>query len=212
MERIRVLLIDPDPCERQGLRHYLEQAGDLVVGEAGEGEEGLHAASRLAPEVALLEVELPGLNGVEVARRLQAVRPRVRVLALSAYVKDEYILGLLDVGAAGYLVKGEPAASIVAAVREAARGSEGLFSQAIACRLADFARCRMDRTAEGGLTVREHEILALMARGWDNGRIAHELYLGKQTVSNYVSRIYSKLGVKSRTEAILHAVRSGLGQ
>src|SRR5947207_4195665 len=141
MSAIRVVLVDDHPVVRAGIRHLLEQAPDLTVaGEASDGVEALHLAAELAPDVLLLDMELPGLSGVEVARRLQAAGSPVRVLALSAHDDPQYIFGLLTSGAAGYLTKDEAPQTIVEAVRGVARGEKGWLSRRVTAKVMQRER------------------------------------------------------------------------
>jgi len=212
MQAIRVVLADDHPVVRTGIRTFLEQAADIeVLAEAEDGKAALRLAEELEPDVLLLDMELPGITGVEVTRRLQAAGSLVRVLALSAYDDEQYVFGLLDAGAAGYLLKDEALEAIVAAVRGVARGEGGWFSRQVAEKVVAWARG--ERAAPPGvarLTEREVEVLRLLARGWDNRRIAETLCIGEQTVKNHVSRIYAKLGVESRVEAVIRAISLGL--
>ncbi len=207
-EVIRVLLADDHPALRVGLRVLLDQAPDVeVVGEAGSGEEALAQIETLQPDVAVLDCLLPSLAGAEVAAKVQRQGLPTRVLALSAYEDEKYVRGMLEAGAVGYLLKSEAPERIVAAVRAAARG-EGYFSPAVAAQMAAWVRGEGREGA--GLTERELEVLRLMARGWDNRRIAQELVISEGTVKNHVTNIYAKLGVRSRAGAVAWAWQQGL--
>ena len=208
METIRVILADDHPVVREGIRSLLEQAPDiLVVAEASDGAEALHLAEELTPDVLLLDMEMPGVTGVEVARRLRAAGSPVRVLALSAYDDEQYIFGLLEAGAAGYLLKDEAREGIVAAVRGVARGEEGWLSRPVAEKVMQ----RIGKGTEGvcPLTGRELDVLRLLAQGWTNARIAEELGVGERTVKFHMENLLGKLGVDSRTEAVVEGIRRG---
>lgn len=203
---IRVLLIDDHPIVRSGIRMLLEQVDDIqVVGEADHGDDALGLVKRLNPDVLLLDMEMPGKTGVEVARELKAADAPVRILALSAYDDEQYILNLLTEGAAGYLTKEEALDTIVDAVRGVARGEEGWLSRRATARVASASV--KERTKDPiQLTERETEVLDLLKKGWPNNRIAQELYLSERTVRFHLTNIYDKLNVSSRAEAISWAL------
>lgn len=205
-QQIRVLLIDDHPIVRSGIRMLLEQAGDIqIVGEADHGNDALSLVKRLSPDVVLLDMEMPGKTGVEVARELKAANSPTRVLALSAYDDEQYILNLLMEGAAGYLTKEEALDTIVDAVRGVARGEEGWLSRRATARIATaHIKERTKNPVE--LTERETEVLALLKKGWSNSRIAEELYLSERTVRFHLTNIYDKIQVSSRAEAISWAL------
>ncbi len=208
MNPIRIVLADDHPVVRSGIRALLEAEPDMsVVGEASGGLEALRLVETLAPDVLLLDMEMPDLTGVEVARRLKAGGASVRVLALSAYDDGHYILELLAIGAAGYLTKEEAPETIVDAVRGVARGEEGWLSRRAAASIAAWTR--RDQESFARLTEREAEVLRLLARGWTNGQIGEELCLSERTVRFHLRNIYDKLGVNTRGEAIAWAFREG---
>lgn len=205
-KKIRVLMIDDHPIVRSGIRMLLEKAGDIeVVGEAERGDDAVGLLKRLKPDVLLLDMEMPGKTGVEVAREVEAARLPVRVLALSAHDDEEYIMNLLANGAAGYLTKEEALDTIVDAVHGVANGEEGWLSRRAAARMATMTRKRQRDIID--LTDREEEVLKLVAEGWTNNRIASELALSERTVRFHLTNIYDKLGVTSRAEAISWAVK-----
>lgn len=205
-ETIHVLLADDHPALRIGLRVLLERAPDVkLVGEAESGEETLTLIETLQPDVVILDCELPGLKGAEVAQKIQQRNLPVRVLALSAYDNERYVRGMLDAGAVGYLLKDEAPKTIVAAVRATARG-EGHFSPAVATKVAAWAR----EERPGGLTERELEVLQLVAEGLSNKEIAHRLKVKKRTVEFHLGNILKKLEVASRVEAAVWAKDHGV--
>ena len=199
---IRVLLADDHPSVRAGVRAALGKVpGIAVVAEAADGEDALRLIEQQRPDVALLDCRLPKLNGVEVAALVRKRGQATRVLALSAYMDDEYVHGMLEAGAAGYLLKEEALDTVVAAVEAAARGEEW-FSRRVTAQVTAWARGDTPVPPEAAnLTNRELEVLRLLARGWDNPRIARELVVTEGTVKNHVTSIYDKLGVSSRAEA-----------
>jgi two-component system response regulator DegU len=209
MATIRVVLADDHPMLREGIRSRLEQEPDIsVVGEADDGAEALRLVEELEPDVLLLDMEMPGLTGVETARRLQAQNSPVCVLALSAYDDWYYVQALLSSGAAGYLTKEEAADNIIEAVRGVARGETDWFSPRVA---AQMPGRRQDAVAgRYGLTDPEMNVLRLLADGETDGQISHSLNMSIDTIYEHLDGIYTKLGVTSRIEAAVHAVREGL--
>lgn len=205
----RVLLADDHPIVRAGIRNLLERApGIQVVGEASGGEEAILMANELLPDVLLLDMEMPDLKGVEVAQRLRASNSPVRILALSAYDDRQYILELLSSGAAGYLVKEEVPETIIEAVRGVARGEQGWVSRRVASQMADWLHT--DDQGKMGLTSREVEVLRLVVSGKTNQEIGIALGISEKTVEKHLEGVFSKLGVASRVEAAVVAVRSKL--
>lgn len=209
--KIRVILADDHPVVRTGIRALLERADDiLVVAEVGKGDEVFALVKQLNPDVLLLDMEMPGLTGVEVAMRLKEDAAAVRVLALSAYDDEQYIRNLLLNGAAGYLTKEEAAEGIIDAVRGVARGEEGWFSRRAMAQLSALAR-QDSRLGEGKhLTQRELEVLKLVVAGKTNLEIGLNLGISEKTVEKHMSALFVKLNVSSRVEAAVLAVQRGL--
>ena len=207
---IRVILADDHPVVRTGIRTLLQQADDIVVvAETGNGNEVFKLVEQLAPDVLLLDMEMPGLSGVEVAMRLKELSAPVRVLALSAYDDEEYIRNLLLHGAAGYLTKEEAIESIIDAVRGVARGEQGWFSRRAIAQLS--ALTRHDNTSSNKeLSNRERDVLRLVAAGKTNLEIGHTLGISEKTVEKHVGAVFNKLQVSSRVEAAVLAVQQGL--
>ncbi len=204
--QINVLMIDDHPIVRSGIRMLLERAGDIVViGEADRGDDAVGLISRLQPHVLLLDMEMPGKDGITVAREIQAAELDVRVLALSAHDDEEYIMKLLQSGAAGYLTKEEALDTIVDAVRGVARGEEGWLSRRAAARITTATRKQPDKLTD--LTEREEEVLDCLADGLTNNEIAEQLSVTERTVRFHLSNIYDKLDVNSRASAISWAIK-----
>ena len=208
---IRVLIADDHAVVRQGLRTYLELQDDIeVVAEAADGDAAVHAAERHSPDVVLLDLVMPGLDGVGALRALRERTPSARVLVLSSFGEDDRLFAALRGGAAGFLLKDAEPADILRAIRTAHAGHATL-SPAVATRvveqLADGERPR----ALEVLTPRELEVLRLLARGRSNKRIALELGVAEKTVKTHVGHVLAKLDLADRTQAALYAVRAGLG-
>jgi DNA-binding NarL/FixJ family response regulator len=203
---IRILLVDDHEMVRTGLRSFLDLQPDMdVVGEAGSGEQALALLPRLQPDVVVLDLVLPGMTGVEAARRMRQDHPEVKVVALTSFAGQDLVLPAVRAGVAGYLLKDVGAAELADALRAAHAGGSPLHPQVAATVMAS-----VNSRPDDPLTVREREVLRLIARGLSNRLIARELSLAEKTVKAHVSAILSKLGVADRTQAALYAVRSGL--
>lgn len=204
-DHIRVILADDHALVREGTAELLERAGGIhVVGQAANGDEALRLVQALRPDVLLLDLAMPGLGGIEVTRRTRVLSPLTAVVALTAHDEEAYVVATLEAGASGYLSKSSRGAQVVQAVRAAAAG-ETVFSSSVAASLK--------RRALGGtssdLTPRELEVLRSAARGLGNKQIAAELGMSARTVQTHLTRVFAKLGVASRTEATLYALRQG---
>jgi NarL family two-component system response regulator LiaR len=201
------LIADDHAVVREGLRTFLElQEGIEVAGEASDGREAVDEAERLLPDVVLMDLVMPRLDGVEAMRELRTRVPGARVVVLTSFLDDERVLPALRAGAAGYLLKNVEPRELARSIRLAAAG-EALIDPAVAARLVDALGS--DRRAEQAeLTPREQEVLDLIGRGFANKRIALELGIAEKTVKTHVSHVLAKLGVSDRTQAALYAVRS----
>jgi two-component system, NarL family, response regulator LiaR len=200
---IRVLIADDHAVVRQGLRTFLDLQDDIeVVGEAADGAEAVALAERLAPDVVLMDLVMPGVDGVEAIRRLRERAPATRAVVLSSFIDDDRLVPVIRAGAAGYLLKDVQPAELVDAIRTVHGGGALLHPQVAARLLAEMAG--------DPLTPREREVLSLVGRGMANKLIARELGLAEKTVKAHVSSILAKLGVADRTQAALYAVREGL--
>jgi NarL family two-component system response regulator LiaR len=209
---IRVLIADDHAVVRQGLRTFLDLQDDVeVVGEAADGVEAVAAAEAAAPDVILLDLAMPELDGVGALRRLREVVPAARVIVLTSFGEDERLFAALRAGAAGYLLKDVEPAELVRAIRTAHAGQSPL-SPAVAARVIEELASGggAGRAAADELTPRELEVLCLIARGRSNKRIALELGVAEKTVKTHVSHVLAKLGLSDRTQAALYAVREGL--
>lgn len=207
---ITILITDDHALVREGTRRLLEAEPDMrVVAEAGDGETAVAEAERLQPDVVIMDIALPGMNGIEATRRIKARMPQMAVLALTAHNDILYVLKLLDAGAAGFLLKDVRGRELVEAVRAVHRG-ETTLNPEIAARAQQLAAERRSITEERApLSDREMEVLREAARGLPNKDIARRLSLSVRTVHTHLGNIFSKLGVGSRTEAVLLALRNG---
>lgn len=216
MQRIRILLADDHMLVREGTRQLLEREPDLeVVAEADNGQQAVELAAKLRPDVAVLDAAMPGVNGVEAARRIKATCPDTALLILSAYDSDAYLFAALEAGATGYLLKSSPAQELVRAVRTVHAGGSALHPD-VARKLVDrFARSRGRAIAppssnrDEAPSERELEVLRLAAQGLTNQDIARRLNIGQRTVQSHLAGIFAKTGSQSRTEAVVVALRKG---
>ncbi len=213
---VRVLLADDQPLLRTGFRMVLGAEADLdIVGEAGDGSEAVDLARRLLPDVVLMDIRMPRLDGVGATKAIVAARLPVRVLILTTFDLDEYIVGALRAGASGFLAKDVPAEDLVAAIRTVAAG-EAVVAPRILKRLLDrFADSLPDLTAAppqelGTLTEREREVLVQVARGLSNAEIAQALSVSETTIKTHVGHVLTKLGLRDRVQAVVLAYESGL--
>ncbi len=209
---LRVLVVEDHPLFRRGVVALLGATDGLTVaGTAASGEEAVAAAAQLRPDVVLMDLQLPGMSGIEATRAIAAAHPDVRVLVLSLFEDEDSVFLALRAGARGYGLKDADEDELTGAIRAVARG-EAIFSRAIAERvLTFFAAPRRAPEVFPELTAREREILALIAAGHPNPSIARSLHLSPKTVANYVSAIFAKLQVADRAEAMVRAREAGLG-
>jgi DNA-binding NarL/FixJ family response regulator len=208
---IRVLIADDHAVVREGLRAFLDlQEGIEVVGEAADGEEAIAAAEQLRPDVILMDLVMPRLDGIAAMRRLRRTDAELRVIVLTSFAQDDRLLPAIQAGAAGYLLKDVEPQELARAVR-AAHAGEALLDPGVAARLVEMIAAPGGAADDDrGLTRREREVLGLIARGYANKRIALELRISEKTVKAHVGHVLAKLGVADRTQAALHAVRVGL--
>lgn len=212
MEKVRILIADDHPVFRDGIIRLLNEEADMeVVGQASNGNEAVSQAAKLKPDVIVMDITMPELNGIEAAKKIKADRPTTAILMLSAFDYDSYILTALRAGVAGFLSKGARSSELISAIRGVAVG-EPVLDQAVAYRILN----RMVASGETGpgaklteLHDRELEVLRFAAKGMTNKAIAHELFISERTVQTHFLNIFRKLNVGSRTEAVLRALKQG---
>jgi DNA-binding NarL/FixJ family response regulator len=200
---IRILTVDDHPLIREGIASMLEVETDMaVVGEASDANDGIEQFRRLLPDVALVDLQMPGVGGIEMTRRLRAEFPNARVVILTTYRGDANAREALAAGACGYLLKSSLRGELIDAVRRVAQGKR--------CLSAEISEEIAQHLGEEALTSRELSILSALAQGWENKRIANTLGISSETVKSHLARIFEKIGARNRTEAISIALRRGL--
>jgi DNA-binding NarL/FixJ family response regulator len=212
---LRILVADDHTVFREGLRAVLGSEPDMeLVGEAATGKEVLERAAELRPDVILMDIQMPGINGIEATRRIRSARPDIGVVVLTMFEDDDSVFSAMRAGARGYVLKGADPSEILKVVRAVAAG-EAHFGPEIARRLVDFFSAPKPASpteAFPELTSREREILALIAQGHSNAKIAAHLFVSPNTVRNHISHIFAKLQVADRAQAIVRAREAGLGR
>ncbi|MFD6917422.1 response regulator [Streptomyces virginiae] len=215
---IRVLLVDDQPLVRSGLRVLMADTADLtVVGEAGTGTDGVRLAAELRPDVVVMDIRMPGMDGIEATGLITAETQDVKVLVLTTFDEDDHVYGALRAGASGFAVKDMAVEEILAAIRVIAAG-DALIAPGITRRLiADFVRAPGPTAPEAraprpvvGITEREREVLTLVGRGRSNGEIAEELFISAATAKSHVSRLFTKLAARDRVQLVIMAYEMGL--
>jgi DNA-binding NarL/FixJ family response regulator len=213
-ESLRVLIADDHPLFRSGMRALLDADPDTeVAGEATSGDEAVELAAALQPDVILMDIQMPGISGIEATRRILHTSPHIRILVVTMFEDDQSVFTAMRAGARGYVLKGARPEEMLRAIQAVGSG-EAIFSPSIATRMLDFFSGLQPAAfphALPELTDREREILGLIAQGQSNAAIAKQLVLSPKTISNYVSNIFSKLQVADRAQAMLRAREAGLG-
>jgi DNA-binding NarL/FixJ family response regulator len=214
LDELRVLVVDDHDLFRTGLRNLLEEQGVNVVGEAENGETAIRLAADLAPDVVIMDLNMPGAGGVETTRRLSSLAPLSRVVVLTISADDEDVMNAVMAGACGYLLKDASIQELIAGIRAASEG-ESLISPQIAAKVLQRLRAQSKdvdaaQTIRAELSDRELQVLKLIANGKDNAQIASELFISPKTVKNHISNILMKLQIENRIQAAVYAVRSGI--
>jgi DNA-binding NarL/FixJ family response regulator len=213
LDEIKILLAEDHAVVRESIRESLMRESEFkVVGEACDGEEAVKLAGQLLPDVILMDISMPGLNGIEATKQIKALHPSVAILILTAYDDEQYIFSVLSAGAAGYLLKDVGVAELVEAIKTVYKGDSVLYPT-IAKKVLQKFRASKENTAkekpEDLLSERESTVLKLAAKGLSNNEIAHELHLSVSTIESHLRAIFNKLGVGSRTEAVIEAMKKG---
>jgi DNA-binding NarL/FixJ family response regulator len=214
-DTVRVLIADDHPLFREGMRGRLDRVADFsVVGEAASGEEAVELANKLEPHVVLMDIKMPGLNGIEATREILRASPRVGVLMLTMFEDDDSVFAAMRAGAKGYLLKDSGGEGVVYAIRAVTSG-EAVFGPGVAERIIGFFSAPRSATPQRAfpeLTEREEEVLSLVAQGKSNQEIARQLFVSLKTVRNHVSNILLKLQVADRAQAVIRARDAGMGR
>ncbi|HWI45252.1 MAG TPA: response regulator transcription factor [Rubrobacter sp.] len=214
-DTVRVLIAEDHPLFREGMRGRLDRVADVaVVGEAASGEEAVELANKLEPDVILMDIKMPGLNGIEATREIQQANPLIGVLVLTMFEDDDSVFAAMRAGAKGYLLKDSGGEGVVHAIRAVASG-EAVFGPGVAERIMGFfsaPRAAAPQRAFPELTEREEEVLSLVAQGKGNREIARQLFVSLKTVRNHVSNILLKLQVADRAQAVIRARDAGMGR
>jgi DNA-binding NarL/FixJ family response regulator len=214
LDELRVLVVDDHDLFRTGLRNLLEEQGVNVIGEAENGETAIRLAADLAPDVVIMDLNMPGAGGVETTRRLSSLAPLSRVVVLTISADDDDVMNAVMAGACGYLLKDASIQELIAGIRAASEG-ESLISPQIAAKVLRRLRAQSKdvdaaKTIRAELSDRELQVLKLIANGKDNAQIASELFISPKTVKNHISNILMKLQIENRIQAAVYAVRSGI--
>jgi DNA-binding NarL/FixJ family response regulator len=213
-DSLRVLIVDDHDLFRSGLRNLLEEEGVNIIGEAAAGQEALQIVRELAPDVVVMDLNMPGMGGVEATRHISSIAPLTRVLMLTISDQDNDVMDAILAGACGYLLKDSSIQDLMAGIRAAALG-ESLISPTIASKVlqrirASSSQPEIESTIRSELSDREIQVLKLIANGKDNAMIAGELHISPKTVKNHISNILMKLQIENRIQAAVYAVRSGI--
>jgi NarL family two-component system response regulator LiaR len=211
--KTRIMIADDHAMLREGMRNLLEKEKDFeLVGEAADGEAAVQLAARIKPDIIIMDIVMPKLNGVEATKQIKQVSPATALLILTAYSDIRYIIGLLEAGACGYLLKNSPGNDVVRAIRAVRSGESVLDSEVtrkLVQRLASLSKSPDERETSGQLTSREMEILKWAARGLSNKELSDKLFISLRTVKAHMTNIFNKLGCSSRTDAIIKGLKQG---
>ncbi len=211
MDKIRVLVVDDHAIMRDGIRALLDIYDDVeIVGEASEGKEAIEKTRELLPNVIVMDIAMPGMDGLEATRRITKKNPKVKVLVLTQYDNKEYILSTIKAGATGYIPKRAVGSELILAIRAVHKGDSFLYPSAAAALIEDYLRQADSEEPYDRLTAREREILKLIAEGYTSRKVAEMLFISLKTVLGHRARIMEKLDLHNRTELIKYAMRKGL--
>ncbi len=213
MKPIRVVLADDHAVVREGTRQLLEKEADIsVIGEASDGAATIRLVEAFLPDVVVMDVRMPGMGGIEATKQIKERFPQVEVLVMTAFEDDEFVFTLLEAGASGYLLKTAQVKDLIKAIHEVAEGQSALdpvIARKVLRQFSGGSTRQKQQEAYESLTEREQEVLELLAEGKTNKEIAESLIISDRTVQTHLSNIFSKMGVGSRTEAVLEAIRRG---
>ncbi|KAB3532867.1 response regulator transcription factor [Alkaliphilus pronyensis] len=214
MEKIKLLLVDDHSLVRQGLKQILELEEDLeIIGQAGDGEEAIAKVQTLKPDVVLLDINMPRLNGIQALRRLKDMNKTIKIIMLTFHEDQEYLFETLNLGANGYVLKDAESESLIKAIRDVHKGSSYIhpsLATILASEISkrDFSYSKLNSSVK--LTRREYEVLTLIADGLNNKEIASSLFISEKTVKNHVSNIFKKINVNDRTQAAIYAYKQNI--
>ncbi len=211
MKKIRILVVDDHAVMRDGIRALLHTHDDMeVIGEASEGKEAVEKAQELSPDVVVMDIAMPGMDGLEATRRITKKNPKIKVLVLTQHDNKEYVISAIKAGSAGYVPKRALGSELISAIRAVCRGESFLYPSAAAALIADYRQCAEEADPYDHLTAREREILKLIAEGRLSREIADMLFISLKTVLGHRAKIMEKLNLHNRTELIKYAMRRGL--
>jgi two-component system response regulator NreC len=211
VDKIRILVVDDHTIMRDGIRALLSLHDDIeVVGEASEGKEALDKAQELMPDVVIMDIAMPGMDGLEATRRIRKKHPKIKVLVLTQHDNKEYIISVIKAGASGYVPKRALGSELVSAIRAVQQGDSFLYPSAAAALIEDYLLQAREEEPYDQLTAREREVLKLIAEGYTSKEIADMLFLSLKTILGHRSKIMEKLNLHNRTELIKYAMRKGL--
>jgi len=211
MPPIRVMIVDDHKLVREGLRAVFEQGDEVeVVGEAGSGEEALEAIEKIKPEVVLMDISLPGMNGIQATKLIKDKKPDVKIVILTMHDQEGYVYEAVKAGATGYMLKSSSSDDLLRSIKTVYEGKALLDPDATSQLLKEFVNLAENKAREYGLSNREMEVLQLLSEGKTNKEIAKALWISEQTVKTHIAHIFDKLGTSDRTETVARALRNGL--